>query len=119
MIMEVGRLCVKLAGRDAGKTAVVVEIINPSYVLIDGAARRKKVNIKHLEPLSKIIELSNQASSAEVIKAFEKLGLLVRNTKRKEVAARPKKARIEKAVSKKGNILTKKEIVEKTVEKTA
>src|SRR3989344_4884032 len=96
MILEVGRLCVKLAGRDAGKTAVVVEVVNSNYVVIDGATRRKKVNVKHLEPLSRIIELNNQASPVEVIKAFEELGLPVRSSKKKDVAARPKKAKIKK-----------------------
>ena len=35
-MLEVGRLCIKLAGRDAGKKAVVVENIDSNFVLIDG-----------------------------------------------------------------------------------
>ena len=50
-IFEVGRLCVKLAGRDSGKKCVVVEKVDQQYVLVDGATRRKKVNIRHFEPL--------------------------------------------------------------------
>ena len=36
MVIEIGRLCVKTAGRDAGKKAVVIDLINDAYALIDG-----------------------------------------------------------------------------------
>lgn len=96
MIFPVGRLCVKLTGRDAGRKGVVVEVIDQNYVVIDGATRRKKVNVKHLEPLSSIIELKDKASHGEVTKALEKLGLTVLDTKKKTVAAKPKKLRVKK-----------------------
>ena len=44
-IFEVGRICVKLAGRDAGSKCVIVEELDNHYVLVDGDVRRKKVNI--------------------------------------------------------------------------
>ena len=94
MIFTVGRLCVKLAGRDAGQTGVIVEVIDQNYVLIDGATRRKKVNVRHLEPLSDTIDLKEKASHVDVVKAFEKLGLAVLIAKKKEVAAKPKKQKI-------------------------
>ncbi len=90
-IFEVGRLCVKLAGRDAGRTCVVVEETTPGFVVVDGDVRRKRVNIKHLEPLEQTIELKAKAARADVKKAFEKLGLPVWETKPKKVAARLKK----------------------------
>ena len=51
-MFEIGRLCVKIAGRDAGLKCLVVEVIDDNYVLIDGQTRRRKCNIKHLEPVS-------------------------------------------------------------------
>ena len=95
-IFEVGRLCVKLAGRDAGRTCVVVEETTPGFVVVDGDVRRKRVNIKHLEPLEQTIELKAKAARADVKKAFEKLGLPVWETKPKKVAARQKKHRVKK-----------------------
>ena len=54
---KVGRLCVKLAGRDAGKKCVIVDVLKDNYVMIDGATRRRKCNIAHLEPLDKCIKI--------------------------------------------------------------
>lgn len=90
-IFEVGRLCVKLAGRDAGRTCVVVEAMGNGYVVVDGDVRRKKVNVRHLEPLDKTVDLKAKADHAVVAKVFEKLGLSVWETKAKKAAERPKK----------------------------
>ncbi len=96
-IFEVGRLCAKIAGRDAGRTCVVVEDLGKGYVLVDGDVRRKKVNVKHLEPMDKTVELKAKTSHAEVKKAFEKLGLAVWETKPKKAAERPKKQKKKKS----------------------
>jgi large subunit ribosomal protein L14e len=96
MIFEIGRLCMKLAGRDAGKQCVVVEVVDPNYVIIDGETRRKKVNVKHLEPLNEIFEIQSGAGHADVAKVFEKLGVKVWNTKKKESKERPKKLKTKK-----------------------
>ncbi len=91
--MEIGRVCVKLAGRDAGKKCVVVDILEGNYVLIDGATRRRKCNILHLEPLNEVINIKKGASHSEVEKEFKKLGYDVWSTKPKKVAEKPKKKR--------------------------
>lgn len=57
-IFDTGRLCMKIAGRDAGRTCVVVEPIDNTFVLVDGDVRRKKVNVKHLEPLPEMISIA-------------------------------------------------------------
>lgn len=90
-LFEVGRLCVKIAGRDSGSKCVVVEEISANYVLVDGNVRRKKVNVKHLEPLAEMIDLKAKASHETVKSAFEKLNLPVWDKKSKKVAARPRK----------------------------
>ena len=95
-IFEVGRVCLKIAGRDAGRTCVVVEELGKGYVLVDGDVRRKKVNTFHLEPLEKTIDLKAKAAHAEVKKAFEKLGLPVWETKAKKAAPRPRKQKVVK-----------------------
>lgn len=95
-IFEVGRLCVKIAGRDAGRTCVVVEAMGNGYVVVDGDVRRKKVNVRHLEPLDRTVELKAKADHVVVTKAFEKLGLSVWETKAKKAAERPKRMKAAK-----------------------
>ncbi len=90
-IFSVGRMCVKIAGRDAGRKCVVVEQLDDVFVLVDGNVRRKKVNVKHLEPLAQALELNEKASHEDVKKAFEKSGWPVWESKAKETAPRPRK----------------------------
>jgi large subunit ribosomal protein L14e len=92
-MIDVGRICVKIAGRDAGLKCVVVEVIDNNFVLIDGETRRRKCNILHLEPLDKTVEIKKGASHADVAKAFEHLGYGVFAPKTKQKKARPIKAR--------------------------
>jgi large subunit ribosomal protein L14e len=92
-MIDIGRICVKIAGRDAGKKCVVVDVIDTNFVMIDGETRRRKCNILHLEPLDKTVELKKNASHADVAKAFEKLGYEVHATKAKKATTRPTHAR--------------------------
>lgn len=92
-MIEVGRLCVKIAGREAGKKCVIVDVLDKNYVIIDGDVRRKKCNMEHLEPLDQILKLKKNASSSDVESEFKKLGLAVRKTKPKKTAERPKQVR--------------------------
>jgi large subunit ribosomal protein L14e len=100
-LFEVGRLAVKIAGRDAGKTAIVVDNLDETFVLIDGQTRRRKCNIKHLEPLPQVIKIKKCASHEEVKAEFKKMGLEVLDTKPKESKERPRKQRKEKLEEKK------------------
>jgi len=87
-IFNVGRLCVKIAGRDAGNRCVVVEKMDDTFVVVDGSTRRKKVNVKHLEALPETVELQ-AGDHEEVSQLFQQKGWKVWNTKAKTVAARP------------------------------
>jgi len=69
--VEIGRLCVKLAGRDAGRAGLIVELMDKNFVVVDGNTRRKRVNIDHLELLSQRADIKQGASHEEVIKALE------------------------------------------------
>jgi large subunit ribosomal protein L14e len=77
---HIGRLCVKLAGRDAGRSGVIVSVIDRSYVVVTGppsltGLRRRKVNIAHLALTPYKISIPVEASDEEVIKALEENGL--------------------------------------------
>ena len=110
-LFEVGRLVVKIAGRDAGKKAVIVEKIDDNYVLLDGQTRRRKCNTKHLEILPQMLKISKGASSNNISAEFKKLGLEITTTKPKEKTDRPRKQRKEK--------LKKQKEAKKTVKKEA
>jgi large subunit ribosomal protein L14e len=78
--IEVGRICVKLLGREAGRKCVIVDIIDENFVLVTGpkeltGIKRRRVNIKHIEPTAKKLNISKGASDEEVMKAIEEAGL--------------------------------------------
>ena len=73
--IEVGRLCVKIAGRDAGKECLIVDVTDKNFVLIDGNTRRRKCNIDHLELLPQKADIKKGAAHEDVLKAMEALGV--------------------------------------------
>jgi len=65
--IEVGRICVKTAGREAGEKCVIIEVIDDKFVEVIGTSvKNRKCNIKHLEPLEQTIEIKSE--DPEVIK---------------------------------------------------
>ncbi|RLE51630.1 MAG: 50S ribosomal protein L14e [Candidatus Methanomethylicota archaeon] len=79
--IEIGRICVKLRGREAGRKCVIVDLIDDKFVLITGpkdvsGVKRRRVNIKHIEPTQDKIKIPVGASDEEVKKALEEAGLL-------------------------------------------
>lgn len=92
-MIEVGRLCVKIAGRDARMKCVVVDIIDKSYVLIDGETRRKKCNAAHLEPTQQVLKIERNASHEEVVSALKEIGIAITEKKPKSKTERPRKTR--------------------------
>ena len=101
-MIEIGRLCVKIAGRDAGKKCVIVDVLDGSFVLIDGETRRRKCNALHLEPLDQVLKLDKGASHEAVAKAFKELGvtLVVKKSKAKP-SAQKSEPKAKKTVQKK------------------
>jgi len=91
-MLSVGRICIKIAGRDAGKKCVVVEVIDDKNVLIDGLTRRRKCNKIHLEPLNQTLDIKANASHDDVAKAFKTLDLEVKTSKPKPKTEKPKPA---------------------------
>ena len=91
MSLTIGRICVKTAGRDAGKIAVVLSTQNKNRVLVDGQVRRKNCNILHLEPTAKTVVLEENASHETVVAALKTIGLAV--VERKPKAAKQPRPR--------------------------
>ncbi|AEA13096.1 MAG: 50S ribosomal protein L14e [Thermoproteus sp.] len=79
-VIEIGRVVVKVLGREAGRKAVVVDIVDDNYVVITGpksltGVKRRRVNVNHIEPTDKKIDIKRGASDEEVLKAVEAAGL--------------------------------------------
>ncbi|MBI2133249.1 50S ribosomal protein L14e [Candidatus Woesearchaeota archaeon] len=92
-MIQIGRLVAKIAGRDAGRKGIVIDMIDNNYVLIDGQFRRKKCNITHLEPLGTLTDIKQNASHEEVIEELKKIGIQVKEKtgKAKQKTAKPVK----------------------------
>lgn len=76
-MMKVGRVCTKLAGRDAGEMCVIVDVVDKTYVTVSGPkVRRRRCNIKHLEPHKRRVDIKKGASDEEVAKALEGEGVV-------------------------------------------
>ena len=82
-MLDIGRLCVKTAGKDAGKTVVVVDTMDDAFVVIDGPVKRKRCNILHLEPTLQLIKIKKNASHDEVVREFKKLNMEIPEKKKK------------------------------------
>ena len=79
--VEVGRLCVKLAGRETGRKCVIIDVMDKSFVLITGpkkvsGVKRRRVNINHVKPLQDKIEVKRGATDEEVTATLETAGKL-------------------------------------------
>jgi large subunit ribosomal protein L14e len=74
---DVGRICVKLSGREAGKKCVVLDVIDKNFALITGPpklteVKRRRVNAQHIEATQQHVEIKKGATDEEVMKALEK-----------------------------------------------
>ena len=93
-MLNIGRVCVKIAGRDAGKTCVIIDTYDNGQVLIDGETRRRKCNIRHLLPKDATLPVKKDASHDDVISAFKKINITI--APRKEKTAEKKEAQTKK-----------------------
>jgi len=79
--VEVGRVCVKLAGREAGRKCVVVDVIDTNFILVTGpvkvsGVKRRRVNVSHVEPLDVRVKIEKGADDEVVVEALKKAKLL-------------------------------------------
>ncbi len=79
--IEVGRVCIKQFGREAGKRCVIIDVMDKSFVLVTGpkkvtGVRRRRTNINHIEPTQVKLELTRGASDEEITSVLEAAGML-------------------------------------------
>jgi len=78
--LEVGRVCMKVAGREAGKYCVILKKIDNTFVMVTGpkqltGVKRRRCNVEHLEPTSYSLKIDTEAADDAVIKAYDVIGL--------------------------------------------
>ncbi|MCX6695630.1 MAG: 50S ribosomal protein L14e [Candidatus Altiarchaeota archaeon] len=75
-LIDVGRVCRKTRGRDAGGFCVVVDV-EKNGVLVDGReVRRRKVNVNHVEPTPFVVELRKGSDTETVVSALKERKLI-------------------------------------------
>jgi large subunit ribosomal protein L14e len=79
-MLDVGRLCLKTAGREAGKYCIIVKKIDDTFVTVSGprlvtGVKRRRCNIAHLEPLQHKIKIQADASDEQILQLYEKEGI--------------------------------------------
>lgn len=121
--LEVGRVCIKTAGREAGKYCAVVKKEDDNFVIVTGpktltGVKRRRCNVEHLEPTQYLVKIKDDASEKEVIEAFEKTGVLAKLSLRKpspEVVKESEKE-VEKKTEEKKEVKEEKKAPEKPKE---
>ena len=79
--IEIGRICVKIAGREAGRRCVIVDVVDKNFVLVTGpqkvsGIKRRRVNVNHVEPTQAKIDIKRGATDEEVTEALKTAGKL-------------------------------------------
>ena len=77
MLFETGRVCLKTAGREAGKLCVVLDKVDNDFVLVTGprvfsGVKKRKCNMAHLEPLDFKLKLKADAADEDILDLFKK-----------------------------------------------
>jgi large subunit ribosomal protein L14e len=98
-MFEIGRLCLKTAGREAGNYCVIIKKMDEGFVMVTGPksltrVKRRKCNINHLEPIEEMVNIKSDASDVEVLKAYQQASILARLGLEK--GKKPKGHKIEK-----------------------
>ncbi len=74
--VDVGRICVKLTGREAGKKCVIVDVVDRNFVLVTGpkevnGMKRRRVNVNHIEPTDHKINIKRGETDEQITKALD------------------------------------------------
>ena len=80
-MIEPGRIVLKIAGRESGKYAVIVENTNDNFVLITGpksitGVKRRKCNIDHIEPTEHKLDIDSKADDSSIEGLWRSSGLI-------------------------------------------
>ena len=100
-ILDIGRMCIKKTGREAGKQCVIVDVVDKNFVLVTGpkditGVRRRRANVDHLEPTETMVDIKKGASDDHVMTALKKAGVVKEIPEPKPPREKPEKKAAEK-----------------------
>jgi large subunit ribosomal protein L14e len=90
-VVEVGRICVKITGREAGNKCIIIDVIDKNFLLITGPkqvnkVKRRRVNVSHVEPTERKVNITRGESDEEIMKTLDEETL---NFLREPIKIRP------------------------------
>lgn len=79
-VFDIGRVCVKTAGKEKGMLAVVVDVVDDKFVIVDGEVKRRKCNVKHLKPSGVVLTMKNLKSKTkeEIKRLLQQHGFVIK-----------------------------------------
>ena len=80
-MLEPGRVVLKIAGREAGKYAVIVDTVKDNFALITGpksitGVKRRKCNIDHIEPTEHKFDVKQDVDDSSLENIWKSSGLI-------------------------------------------
>ena len=80
-MFELGRVCLKVAGREAGRYAVIVDTVDENFVIVSGpktitGVKRRKCNVDHLEPTENKFEIEQNVDDDLLETQWKSSGLI-------------------------------------------
>lgn len=90
--IEVGRICIKVTGRESGQKCVIVDLIDKNFVLVTGpkevsGIKRRRSNVNHIKVTEDVINIDRGASDGDIVKALKAAGKIEEMKKRIKLAA--------------------------------
>lgn len=81
--LDVGTVCMKVAGRESGAICCVVKPMGKTFVMITGpklvtGIKRRRCNIEHLEPTEIKLDIKEDVADEEVIEAYKKANVITK-----------------------------------------
>jgi len=81
--LDIGTLCMKVAGREAGGLCVVIKHVDKTFIMVTGpklvtGIKRRRCNIEHLEPTEIKLSIKEDATDEEIIEAYKKANAITK-----------------------------------------
>ena len=101
--LDVGTVCMKVAGREGGAVCCVVKPVDKTFVMITGpklvtGIKRRRCNIEHLEPVGIKMDIKEDATDEEIIEAYKKSNVITKFNLKLPSAGEMKAVKVKKEV---------------------
>ena len=81
--LNVGTVCMKIAGREGGQICTVIKTVDKTFVIITGpklvtGIKRRRCNIEHLESTGMMLDIKEDAADEDIIEAYKKANVITK-----------------------------------------